>query len=96
VSTGTWADTYTPRARSWTGVHHGGPADGTTVTLPARSTPQVRYYATPEARRQRTVILARYVLTGMFVKDEITYQYAGTYERPGPVPGEKSSPAWSG
>jgi hypothetical protein len=95
LSTGSWTDTYAPRARSYTGVHEGGPADGTTAALPARDLPQVRYYASPEARRGRSVILARYVLTGMYVKDEISYQYAGTYERRGPVPGDKASPAWS-
>jgi hypothetical protein len=31
----------------------------------------------------------------MFVKDEITYSYQGTYEKPGPQPGGKLTPEWS-
>jgi len=93
--TGTWTEAYTPPARTYTGVCKGGPADGQRHTLPARLPPQVRFYALPEARRGRSVVLSRYVLIGMFTAGELTYNYQGTYEKPGPVLGDKANPAWS-
>jgi hypothetical protein len=92
---GSWAEAYAPRPRTYESVCTGGPADGQRHTLPAHRPPQARFYATPEARRGKSVVLARYVLHRMFTAGELTYNFAGTYERPGPVPGDKLNPAWS-
>jgi hypothetical protein len=95
VSTGTWRDTYTRRGRKYTAVHQGGPADGAELTITGQPLPQYRHWAPAAQRRQPKVELARYVLHVLPDLDTAVYRYTGLYERPGPVPGLKDSPAWS-
>lgn len=95
MSTGTWRDTYTRRGRKYIAVHQGGPADGTELTITGQPLPQTRLYATAAERRQAKVTLARYVLHVLPDLDTAVYRYTGTWERVGPVPGAKESPAWS-
>ena len=92
---GKWADAYQSPARPFTLVHQGGPADGTTLTVMASRPPQARFYAPAQARRRRTVRLARYTLHRALDIDVILYLHSGTSEVRGPVAGHKESPAWS-
>jgi hypothetical protein len=91
----TWRDAYTPPAKPITILHEGGPADGVRLVIEASKMPEARFYATTQARRRRTVSLARYVRYRAVELDVIVYQHSGTDERRGPVPGKRESPAWS-
>jgi hypothetical protein len=95
MSTGTWRDTYTRRGKKYQATHHGGPADGAELTITGQPLPQYRHWAPAAQRRQSNVTLARYVLHVLPTLDTVIYRYTGTYERPGPVPGDKENPAWS-
>ena len=94
-SYGTWGDTYTPPARTWTLLHEGGPADGVRLTTEAPRPPQARWYAPARDRRGRRVQLARYTLHRPVELNVMAYRYCGVDERTGPQPGRKESPAWS-
>ncbi len=75
-------------------IHHGGPADGAEV--PHVEQTQTRWWAGHAERATRGwVLLNRYVFVPPRDGATCRYQWTGTEQRQGPVPGSAEQPEWS-